>query len=710
MTMRGGGWGGHMGRMGADEEPGGSLYDHQVVRRLFRYLRPHWRLLTLSGVAMLVYTGTVVVLPRIVGWTVDRQIGPSIDTGDLGSLDLIVLAYVAVAVVQFGANYLHLRLMAYVGQAVLFRMRMDLFSHLQRLSMSYFDRNEVGRVMSRVQNDIHQLQEFISIVMLTIADVLSLAGIIAMMASMNAGLAAITLSVVPVLVVVLLVWQRFARAAYLRTRLTIATVNAGLQENISGVRVVQSLNRERVNTQRFGEANRDNLYANLQATRLSSALIPAVEVLTAIGLGLVVFFGGTMVLEGSLGAGGLLAFALYIQRFFEPVRNLTMQYSSLQRAMVAGSRVFEFLDTEPEIKDKPGAVSPELTGQLSFEGVGLRYTPEEPVLQDIDLHIGRGETVAFVGPTGAGKTSLVSAVLRLYDVTEGRISVVDGVDIKDIEREALVSQMGIVPQEPYLFSATVEENIRFNHPKVTREDVERAARVVGAHEFISELEQGYDTPVQERGANLSIGQRQLICMARALVAEPRVLILDEATANIDTYSEVLIQRALKELLLDRTVLVIAHRLSTVRGADRIVVLDKGRVVEQGGHDELMAAQGLYARLQSFTANGGGEAVDASADGTWTLTFTTPRGTRSGTLVLKTLGPSLSGKWQGERGDQELSGGTVDGDRLAWEIEMAGPRGTIVRRFEGTLEGDTISGRVDLGPFGSTSFTATRASR
>ena len=725
--MRGGGGRGMGGRMGLDQEQdeGGQLYDHQAVVRLMAYMKPHWRRLLITTAAILLYTGTIVAMPWMVKLIIDDFIRGHMEDGDLSGLNWIVPIFIAVALFQFGSQYVNMRTMAFVGQRVLYKLRMDMFTHLQRLSMSFYDRNEVGRVMSRVQNDVQQLQEFLSVVLVTLGDVLSISGIVVAMLLLNFELGLITLSVIPLLFLMLLMWQGYARRSFMRVRKAIAVVNSGLQENISGVRVVQSLNREQANIKSFGRANAEHLGANLEATKFTAALFPAVEVLSALGLALVIFFGGSMALDEVIEVGVLVAFALYIQRFFEPVMNLTMQFGSLQRAMASGARIFEILDVEPEIVEMEGAKPLDrVKGEVRFEGVGFHYKADEPVLREVDIHVPAGATVALVGPTGAGKTTIVSLLMRLYDVTEGRITV-DGHDIRDVELDSLARQISVVPQEPYLFSGTVGENIRYNRTGATDGEVEAAARAVGAHDFISGLTEGYDTPLQERGGNLSVGQRQLISFARALVANPRVLLLDEATANIDTYTEMLIQRALSELLSDRTAVVIAHRLSTVRNADRIMVVDDGRIAEEGSHDELMELDGLYARLYSYATDGVGEDGDVvfgeqpkvaaaprngsnGADGTWLVTMESPRGTREGTLELAVQGSALTGTWSGPRGSQEFSGGSIEGAAISWRVEMETPMGKMALSFSGTVEGDSITGKVEFGGRGGGSFTATRA--
>ena len=595
-----GGTGGGMHRMAGrlgewtDDEVLGKPYDHRVVTRLLGYSAPYKKLVAIGALGILLYTFATVSVPWLVRSGVDE-----IAAGDLAGLNRVVLVFVAIALVGWGAHYVHLMVMARVSQSVLYAVRTQMFRHLHQLSLRFYDKNEVGRIMSRVQNDTQTLQEFMNGGVLAAVDLLTLGGIVAALLLMDVQLALITLALSPVMVLGLAIWQTRAKSAFIRVRQAIATVNAGLQENISGVRVIQSLNRQDENSRRFDDINGRHLSSTLRAGRLAAVILPGVELLMATGIALVVVFGGQRVLGGTLEISVLIAFALYIQRFFDPIRNLSMQYTELQRAMASGARIFELLDTKPEIVDREGALEvSEVAGDVRFEKVSHEYIPEIEVLSDVDLHISPGETVALVGETGAGKTTVTALLARLYEATRGKI-LIDGVDIRDVTMSSLARQLGMVLQDPFLFSDTVRENIRYGRLDATEAEVVAAAQTVGAHEFISRLENGYETVLNERGGNLSVGQRQLVSFARAVLADPRILILDEATANIDTHTESLIQKALRQLLKGRTSIVIAHRLSTIRDADRVVVLDKGRVVEMGDHRKLMSIRGRYHRLYTM---------------------------------------------------------------------------------------------------------------
>ncbi len=594
-----------------DDSVVGTAYDHKVVVRLMTYIWPYRRDAFIALAAVLVYTLGNVAVPLLMMIGIQW----AINAGDVWRLHVVGLVFMGVTIVHFASNYIQFVYMPRVGQGILYSLRTGMFNHLQELSPSFFHRTPVGRIMSRSQSDVLQLQETFELIVQSLSDILSLVGIVGVMLYVDWRLALITLSILPVLFFILGYWQKFARHSFMRIRRAIAMVNGEYNQNITGVRVVESFNRQEANMEHFDELNAEHLDANLEASRYSGALQPFVEVLMGLGMGFgVVLVGGVMVKGGNLDWAVLVAFALWIQRFFEPVRHLTMQYSQLQRAMAAGVRIFEVLDLRPEIVDKPDAIElPQIQGEIKFEDVSFHYVPDLDVLKGITLHIKPGDNVALVGSTGAGKSTFVTLIHRFADVTKGRITV-DGHDIRDVTRHSLVSQMSMVLQEPYLFSGTVADNIRYNSEEVTDDDVVSAAQTVGAHDFIMALDQGYNTVLAERGINLSVGQRQLLSFARAVVGNPRVIILDEATANIDTHTEVLIQRALQRVLQGRTSIVIAHRLSTVRNADNIVVLDHGELVEMGNHEELLAKGGVYARLYAVNYGLGADGAEPQIQG------------------------------------------------------------------------------------------------
>ncbi len=593
MMHGGGGFHGPGGHGGFDsDEVLGKVYDSRVIGKLPKYLGPVKGWISLGAAGMLVRTLATLAAPYLVGLAVERILG-----ADFGGLGLVVILYVVMALLTWGGQYLENVFLAYAGNAVIYRLRTDMFNHLERLSLSFFDRNKVGKLMSRVQNDVSQVQELVTQGLLTlVTSLLTLVGIAVVMIIMNPNLALITLTVIPAMIIMTVVWQKYARRAFIRVRRAIATVNSQLQEDMSGVRVIQSLSREEENMEQFDQINRAHYDANVTAVRLEALIMPMVNLFTGVSYAIVIIFGGFQVLDGAMSAGVLLSFLLYVQRFFDPVLELSMEYTELQRAMASGARIFELLDVAPDIQDKPDAVEmPPVKGEIVFKNMSFAYETDKNVLHNINLTVKPGETVAIVGQTGSGKSSLVSLTARFYEVTDGSVTV-DGYDVRSVTQQSLRKQIGIVPQDPILFSGTIEENIKFARLDASREQVTEVAKTVGAHHFISRLEKGYDTLVGQRGVNLSAGQRQLICLARAILADPRILILDEATSNVDTNTERIMQRALRKLTKGRTCLTIAHRLSTVTKADRIIVLAEGKIVEEGSHKELLARQGLYYKM------------------------------------------------------------------------------------------------------------------
>ncbi len=591
-----------------DDEILGKAYDQQIASRLATYLTPVRGQMLQAFLLMLVATGTTLAGPYLIKAAID---GPILQRDPLG-LAILTLVFIANSLATFLAQYGQTYIMSRAGQQVVHNIRLELFRHLQTLSLRFFDRTEVGRIISRLQSDVGVLNDLISNgIIASASDILVLVGIVVVMFSLHPTLSLLTYAVLPLLIIATSYWRVRARDAYRMVRRSWSRVVANLAENITGVRVVQAFCREALNLRRFDDLNRQFLQANLYAVRLSAVFLPAVDIINALAVGLILWYGGTQVLHQTMTPGILVAFILYVGRFFDSIRDLSQRYTILQAAMVAGERIFELLDTQPEIVDAPDArPMPPIKGHVRFENVWFSYDGVTPVLRGIDLEVLPGQTVAIVGHTGAGKSTIINLLSRFYDVTEGRI-LIDGIDIRTVTLASLRRQIGIVLQDPFLFSGSIKENIRYGRLEATDEEIEAAARAVHAHEFIVRLPYGYYTEVQERGTGLSMGQRQLIAFARALLADPRILVLDEATANIDTQTEHLIQQALCRLLKGRTSFVIAHRLSTIKEADLVIVMENGQIVERGTHQDLLARRGRYFQLYTMLYAREGVAEEAA---------------------------------------------------------------------------------------------------
>jgi ATP-binding cassette subfamily B protein len=514
-----------------------------------------------------------------------------------GALDVIVVAFLASAVIYAVASYLQTYLVGWVGQRALRDLRLKLFEHLQSLSIGFYSRNRAGVIISRLTNDVEALDQLVEDGMATLFQSgLTLLGVVGILLVLDWKLALFTFLALPVLFVGALAFRIASAGAYRLTREKIAWITGYLQETLSGIRVVRAFGQEARHIERFGELNDDNRRANMKTVYLNAAYFPAVELLSSLVTVEILAIGGIEVINGHASTGVVFGFIAALNNFFDPIQQLSQLYTVYQSGMAALDKIFELLDERPELIDAPDAVElPRLRGELRFDEVSFRYGEDGWALRDIDLVIPAGQTVALVGETGAGKSTFAKLVSRFYDPTEGRV-VVDGHDLRAVAARSLRSQMGIVPQEGFLFSGTVRDNLLFGRPEASDDDIREAARPVGADHFIEALEHGYDTEVGERGVQLSAGQRQLIAFARALVADPRILILDEATSNVDVHTEGLIEQGLRRLVAGRTAIVIAHRLSTIRHAGRIIVLEHGRIVEQGTHDELLDERGHYFRL------------------------------------------------------------------------------------------------------------------
>jgi ATP-binding cassette subfamily B multidrug efflux pump len=583
----------HQHLMIDEEETKRTIPDRLLIKRLLAYIVRYKLNFAVVITLLLVSAGLGLAGPYILAITIDNYIAKA----DISSLYWISAVYVAIYILSWIVSYIQTYLRFWLGQKLVLDLRRDMFGNLQQLSMSFYDKRHVGRIMSRVTNDVETLNEFLtSGVEAAIGDVFILIGIVAVMFILNTWLALVSLAVIPILLAGAILLGGRVREAYRITRKKISGVTANLAESISGMRVVQSFSREMANAQQFDRVNVENLQANIQAAKISALFFPLVDVLGSLGTCLVLWFGGAGVIESSISLGVLVAFMAYVTRFFMPIREISMLYNNVQSALAATERITEVVDAKPEVKEAEDAEQlPRIKGEIQFNHVSFGYEPNTYVLRDIDLEIHENERVALVGPTGAGKTSLANLAARFYDPQEGTITV-DGYDLREVTLNSLRSQMGVVLQDPFLFTGSIKENIAYGKPDAPEQEIIEAAKAVGAHDFIMNFAQGYDTNVGERGIRLSMGQRQLISVARALLADPRILILDEATSSVDPYTELLLQNALKKLLEKRTTLIIAHRLSTVRSADKIVVIDSGRIVDTGTHRELMSRKGLYKKL------------------------------------------------------------------------------------------------------------------
>ncbi len=577
-----------------EEEVLGKAYDGRLMRRLLGYLRPYRLTVAAALVAIILSSLLQLAQPYLIKLAIDKYIA----AGDLSGLNQIGIGYLAILLTGFALEYAQTYTMQLTGQRIMYDLRMRIYEHLQRLDVQFYDRNPVGRLMTRVTTDVDVLNDlFTSGVVTAAGDIFTLVGIMVVMLTLNWQLALIAFSVLPLIVVVTQWFRRNVRESYRTVRTWIARINAFLQEHITGMATVQLFRREQVSFNRFSDINQKHRDANIESIFFYAVFYPAIEIVGALAASLIIWFGGGWVMTGAVTLGSLVAFLQYSARFFRPISDMSEKFNILQAAMASSERIFKLLDTPVAIRSPSRGASTlaRRAGHIRFEHVWFAYTGEEYVLRDVSFEVTAGERLGIVGATGAGKSTLINLLLRFYDVSRGRI-LLDGVDIREIELGELRGLFSLVLQDVHLFSGTIADNIRLGSTAITDDQVRRAAEAVHADAFINQLPANYAAPVAERGATLSVGQKQLLSFARALAFDPRILVLDEATSSIDTETELLIRDALHVLMAGRTTLAIAHRLSTIQDMDKILVLHKGQLRETGSHQELLARRGIYYKL------------------------------------------------------------------------------------------------------------------
>lgn len=579
-----------------EEEAQEKTYDSRLVKRLMVYVAVYKREFVISLLLIVVTSVMSVGTP----WMIQRAIDDGIRAGNVGTLRFWTFLFMVAIALEWVASRARLTVMAYAGTRIVTDIRSQLFRHLHTLSIGFFNDYSVGRLMSRLISDVSVMQDFVTWSITGLArSVFILLGIIVAMLFLNWQLALVTFAVMPAMVALTNYFRRYVRQAYRAARQRLSLINGFLNESITGIRVTKSFSREQANSRHFEDLNRSFFDANVRTTQLAAFFFPGVDFIGSLATALVVGLGGWLILGDQLTAGVLAAFVIWVERFFDPIRELSRRYYTFQAAMAASERLFALLDTEPDLKDAPQAFTlPPIAGRVDLENVRFHYKEDEPVLQNVTITAEPGERVALVGETGAGKSTVIRLIARFFDVTGGAV-LIDGHDVRDVTQASLRSQLGIVLQDSFLFDGTIRENIRYGRLDATNADVEAATVAVGADEFIRKLPDGYESQVGENGVNLSVGQRQIVSFARALLADPRILILDEATSSIDTTTERQIQAGLERLLKGRTSFVIAHRLNTIVNSDKIVVLDQGQVLEEGSHEELLARQGRYHQLYTM---------------------------------------------------------------------------------------------------------------